>query len=105
MTPSKAIKLECKLCKNLHQFECGSDLCRLANISHSFLKSIKAHCLSCVAEKSRQGIKECTGEILNPYPHKCPLHDYRLGHNPKRKGIGNPRVSKNTVQFTNSQHI
>lgn len=44
------------------------------------LKAIKQHC------------KECSGFILYEQKHciitRCPLHPYRMGNNPKRKGLG-----------------
>jgi len=90
MTPRKAVKQECKHCKNGLQFVCYSDTCQLNNHELTHLKRIKAHCITCVPEQNIQSVRKCTGKVLNPEPHDCPLHPYRLGHNPKSKGKGNP---------------
>ncbi len=45
------------------------------------VKAIRAKCLDCMNGK-KCGIRQCEDYI-------CPLHLYRMGHNPKRKGIGN----------------
>lgn len=45
------------------------------------LKAIRKKCLEC-SSGSTQEIKNC----LIP---ECPLYSYRLGKNPRRKGIGN----------------
>lgn len=86
MGPKKAIKIECGYCKNWQRFICVSEICRLNNVNLSSLKRIKAHCLTCV--ESRKDVMECTGQVLNPEPHKCPLWEFRLGKNPNRKGMG-----------------
>jgi len=87
ITPSKAIKLECKSCMGgVKSARCGSQICKLNNKSLSHLKRIKAHCLDCV--ETRQEVKDCTGKLLFE-DRLCYLHPYRHGHNPKRKGIGN----------------
>lgn len=48
------------------------------------MRAIRAKCLNCCAGSVRE-IRLCpvTG---------CPLHPYRMGHNPARKGIG-PKTS------------
>jgi hypothetical protein len=92
MTPSKAIKTECRACKNGHIYDCTSDACKLNDRTLSPLKRIKAHCISCVPEQNIYGVKKCTGRLLNG--NICPLHPYREGHNPKRKGISNPKELK-----------
>lgn len=88
MTPSKAIKAECRYCMNATVFRgCSSEICKLNDISiKSNLKRIKSHCITCIPEQSLQGVRKCDGKITNPEPHICPLHPYRLGHNPKLKG-------------------
>lgn len=53
------------------------------------LKAIKAHCLDCCGG-SRQEVKAC--EIAD-----CPLHPFRLGKNPHRKGIGQKNPTKMRV--------
>ena len=50
------------------------------------IKAIRAKCLDCVS--SPKMARECRES-------KCPLHPYRLGTNPKRKGIGgNPQIDR-----------
>lgn len=94
MTPKTSIKKECRYCKNGSIFECGSNICKLSpayefKTKVSTLKRIKLHCIDCIPEQSLQGVAKCDGKILNPESHDCPLHPYRLGHNPKLKGKGN----------------
>jgi hypothetical protein len=72
--------------------ECKSEDCKLNNKALTVLKRIKSHCISCVPEQNLKGVRECTGELLNGI---CPLHLYREGHNPKRKGIGNTNAKGN----------
>ncbi|MDN3514970.1 MAG: hypothetical protein NG747_11285 [Candidatus Brocadia sp.] len=92
MIPTKVIKLECKWCMgSARSLSCDSRICKLNNKSLTPLKRIKAHCLDCV--KTRQEIKNCTGKLLFE-DRLCYLHPYRLGHNPRQKGIGNPKFSK-----------
>jgi hypothetical protein len=88
MTPAKAIKLECRWCMgSVKRFTCDSQICKLNNKSLSPLKRIKSHCLDCV--ESRKEVKDCTGKLLFEN-RTCYLHPYRLGKNPKLKGLGNP---------------
>lgn len=94
ITPLRAIRVMCKLCKNGYHFECKSEVCKLNNKYLSTLKRIKAHCITCIPEQSIQGIRKCDGKVLNPEPHICPLHPYRLGHNPKLKGKGRKMTSE-----------
>ncbi len=44
------------------------------------LKAIRAKCLDCCGNHPSQ-VRKC--DVFD-----CPLFIYRLGHNPKRKGIG-----------------
>jgi len=82
ITPSKAIKLECKWCMgSAKSFTCDSQICELNNRTLSHLKRIKLHCLDCV--EIRREIKDCTVKLLSE-DRLCYLHPYRLGHNPKR---------------------
>ena len=98
MTPSKAIKLECKSCMGgAKSFKCKSEICKLNDKSLSHLKRIKAHCLDCV--ETRQEVKDCTGKLLSE-DRPCFLHLYRFGHNPKRKGIGNRLGNPKFLQKT-----
>lgn len=87
MTPTKAIKAECCICKNDNRFTCISAICKLNDLSLTSLNRIKAYCISCVPEQNLKCVRECTGKLLDG--RTCPLHPYRLGHNPKRQGIGN----------------
>lgn len=89
MTPSKAIALECRFCQNTSRLEkCESKVCRLNDWTSSPLRRIKAHCLTCVPEQNGKEVQACTGRVIGARPRMCPLHLYRLGHNPKRAGIG-----------------
>jgi len=89
MTPKEAILIECRWCMNTKTFKgCSSQVCKLNDPTLSSLKKIKAHCIACVPEQSLRGVRDCEGHVTNPYWHKCSLHPYRLGHNPRRKGIG-----------------
>ena len=103
ITPSKAIKLECKCCMGSRKsFKCDSQICKLNNKSLSHLKRIKAHCLDCV--EIRGEIKDCTGKLLFE-DRLCYLHPYRLGHNPKRKGIGNRLGNPKFLQKTRTHDM
>jgi len=44
------------------------------------IKRIRAYCIKCVGNSYRR-VRSCQYD-------KCPLHRYRLGHNPARAGIG-----------------
>lgn len=94
ITPSKAIKLECKWCMGMVKgFMCDSRDCKLNGKSLSPLRRIKLHCIDCV--ENRQEVKDCKGKLLHE-GRICCLHSYRLGHNPKRKGVGNAKNFKKT---------
>ena len=45
------------------------------------LKAIRKHCLECSGGSP--------SEVKNCVIPECPLYQYRLGKNPRRKGIGN----------------
>lgn len=95
MTAKKAIKTECRFCMNSTIFKgCDSEVCKLNDLSLSPLKRIKAHCVSCVPEQNLKAVRACTGELTNN--KVCPLHPYRAGSNPKRKGIGNRNATFKT---------
>ena len=103
ITPSKAIKLECKWCMgSVRSFKCDSQICKLNNKSLTPLKRIKLHCLDCV--ETRQEIKDCTGRLLLE-DRLCYLHPYRFGHNPKRKGIGNRLGNPKFLQKTRTHDM
>ncbi len=92
LTPKEAIKQECRYCLNAAKLPgpvgCDNESCNLNKTELSLLKRIKTHCIECIPEQSSQGVRRCDGKVLNPEPHVCPLHPYRLGHNPARAGIG-----------------
>lgn len=52
------------------------------------LKAIRAKCIDCSCGSS--------AEVRNCQIMSCPLYDFRFGHNPRRKGIGNQNPNKNT---------
>lgn len=84
ITPTRAIKDECRFCKNGNRFDCESEVCNLNGKTLSALKRIRAHCLTCVGVPS--AAKDCSGDVVYPDPHKCHLWAYRFGHDPGRKG-------------------
>jgi len=52
--------------------------------SQTPIRSIRRYCLQCHGG-SRKQVRECCDE-------DCPLFTFRMGHNPKRQGIGgNPK--------------
>jgi hypothetical protein len=51
------------------------------------LNAIRTKCLDCSGEVKKE-VEICV------IPD-CPLYPYRMGHNPKRKGIGNKRAAEN----------
>ena len=54
------------------------------------IKAIRAKCLDCMGGSPKR-VKECEGG-------GCPLHVYRFGKNPKRKGIGGrPGLKKKEI--------
>ena len=44
------------------------------------LKAIRAKCLDCCCQQANE-VRLCAAT-------ECPLHPYRMGHNPKRAGMG-----------------
>jgi len=85
MTPKEAIKEECKWCMNVKYYQiCHSNACKLNNTKLSAIQRIKAHCSQCSEQP-----KSCTGKVHISFNRTCPLHPFRLGNNPNRKGIGN----------------
>lgn len=90
MTPRQAIVKYCKeYCMNGYTLEvrqCLDDNCPLHKfrqisnkVKGSSIKAIKERCNDCHVEGYA---RDCTFK-------NCQLFDYREGHNPKRKGIGN----------------
>lgn len=45
------------------------------------MKAIRAKCLDCCCGQANE-VRLCTAT-------QCPLYEYRDGHNPNRKGMGN----------------
>lgn len=86
LTPSEAIKQECRYCMNFQKIKCESEICKLRNKNLTPLRRIKEHCLECHPDHSTQGARSCDGIVLYPEYHICPLHIYRLGKNPYLKG-------------------
>jgi hypothetical protein len=86
LTPAQAIKQECRFCTNSPVFHgCNSSTCKLNDKSIPHSRRIKAHCLTCAPEQSIHGVKKCSGKVIAPEDHICPLHPYRLGKNPYRQ--------------------
>ena len=54
------------------------------------LKAIRAYCLDCCLESAKE-VKLCPAE-------GCPLHPFRMGHNPNRKGIGGFKTTEETTE-------
>lgn len=86
MTPSNAIKEQCRYCLPSNWTSCDSMACNLNNKQLSSLKRIRAHCLDCVG--THPEVSSCTGNALYPASHKCSLWVYRAGKNPSLKGKG-----------------
>lgn len=96
MTPLEAIHRFCVVCVGspFGIRDCGGDKClnggcdkngfcwfypyRIGNGRPS-VKLIRRYCVYCQGDRT-DFVKECFGK-------DCPLHDYRMGTNPKRAGI------------------
>jgi hypothetical protein len=50
------------------------------------LKAIRQNCISCCSGSTK--------EVKNCFIDTCTLFPYRMGKNPKRKGIGNKHIQK-----------
>lgn len=101
MTPKQAILIQCRFCLNTQVFKgCNSEVCKLNDSSLSNLKRIKAHCLTCVPEQNLKGVRACDGIVTNQKEHKCSLHPYRLGKNPRRAGIGGKKANSRCLLET-----
>lgn len=86
VSPTKAIKLECKYCLNGERIsQCNTKVCKLDRkvFQGSALKRIKAHCLDCVCG-THYDVKACDGKLLDKDINDgtCFLHPFRLGKNP-----------------------
>ena len=56
------------------------------------LKAIRLYCLGCVCSTDEHKFYK---EVRDCHVENCPLHPYRMGHNPKRKGITGKKVVYN----------
>ena len=93
MTPKKAIVAECRRCINTQAFKgCATEKCRLNDTSLTFIKRIKAHCLTCCPEQSIHGIKSCDGRYANG--SVCVLHPFMFGKNPRQVAAGVKRAER-----------
>ena len=52
------------------------------------LKAIRAHCLDCCCGNMAE-VKRCE---MNEAEEPCKLWEFRMGHNPARKGIGGTKT-------------
>jgi hypothetical protein len=101
MTPLKAIGKICISCvgSSKEVKDCGGDKCldsqgdcEQACYFHPYrkgqgrpsVKLIRQFCIECMGGSKRL-VSECQSE-------HCPLHQYRLGKNPKRAGVGNKKA-------------
>ncbi len=98
MSPQGAIRKKCLSCCCSQSIEvrlCSIGNCPLFDFrfgrnegsSTTSLKAIKNHCLDC-GEPTTQAVSKCDCK------KECVLWPYRLGHNPKRKGLGNKHPYK-----------
>jgi len=98
LSPKLAIDEHCRYwCQNHNQGKalCTAPNCKLRGKGTS-LQKIKNWCKECALDYKPY---QCDGEILNTeYTRiwRCPLHKFRMGRNPRRKGIGrkggNPNI-------------
>ena len=98
-SPMEAIRARCLECVGYHSAEvlnCKDHDCalyplRLGSIPidrPSRLKAIRKHCLECM-NGSAEAVRDCTsGPGLAKGEPGCPVFQFRLGKNPKRKGVG-----------------
>jgi hypothetical protein len=92
MTPSKAIKVECGVCRR-GMGPCESKYCALNRAGKS-LERIKAHCVECAPDHC---VDRCSGQVIGSQAvaynsmygiplvdgkAECPLFPFRYGHNP-----------------------
>jgi len=101
-TPKEAILIQCRDCMNTTAFRgCDSVICKLNDDKLSNLKRIKAHCMTCIGAPNAYAVRQCDGKLMSG--DICSLHPYRLGHNPKRRGIGGKNL--NSRSFFQSKMI
>jgi len=114
MTPSRAIKIECGVCRRDRR-PCTSKHCAL-NDSGKSLERIKAHCRNCAPDHRTE---ECTGQIIGTQAQalhslyqislvdgkaECPLYPFRYGKNLGRKKRAFPEHLKPYL-FTAKQAV
>ena len=61
------------------------------------LKTIRAYCLQCAGGHPKE-VRYCSVQ-------ECPLHFYRFGANPHRKGVGPGRIVFSSNSFGESAKI
>ncbi len=79
MTPSQAIRTECRRCRGGQLFRCESKSCSLNRPGRPRPK-IKAHCRECNGDDHPE---DCTGRLLDGTT--CNLYESRVGKNPHAK--------------------
>jgi hypothetical protein len=91
LTPRRAVDKECRWCRGGGRWQCESKVCALSDSGSCTLRKIRRHCLDCAG--SPEAVRQCEGRVTGGLdgPHICPLHDFRLGTNPRRKGEGGRR--------------
>lgn len=110
MTPSKAIKIECGVCRRTQE-PCSSKQCILRK-SGKTLDRIKAHCLTCSPDRQTSN---CTGKVIGTQavayhsmfgiPLKdgmaeCPLYPFRYGKNPNLNRVLSAEQKKAFLERT-----
>ena len=102
-TPQKAIRAICKQCVGTaHQIEdCGGKRIIIGSSEKTCqfyryrtgkgngrpsVKLIRSYCIDCMGGRLSY-VRECMSMT-------CPLHPYRMGSNPMRKGIGGARKAQ-----------
>ncbi len=113
VTPSKAIKIECKVCEGNQHGLCASKHCFLNQAGKS-LDRIKAHCQDCAPDHR---VEDCTGYLIGTQARmmaaiskrlltddgkaQCPLWNYRFGKNVHRKvTVASPKQLASRKLFT-----
>jgi len=101
--PKAAVIENCKYCTNSRHhpsINCENTICfwyPIVNNKQKFsVKQIHEWCLKQCVGGSISEFNACTGSLLNG--KTCPLHPFKNGRNPKRKGMGraggNPDILK-----------
>ncbi|RJR47697.1 MAG: hypothetical protein C4576_09175 [Desulfobacteraceae bacterium] len=98
LTPHQSAKMQCQQCLGMDQFnrnevqDCGGDICHAGPcpIFHYRLgkrtpvKVFRVFCLQCMGG--------CVDFVRECETVTCPAHPYRMGKNPARAGMGNPKA-------------